>query len=150
VLIVGATPRRQSWSARSAPITSSTTRERISPTAAPRYDVILDIAGSRSLSDLRRALTRRGTLVIVGGEDAGNWLGMRRQLSAAALSPFVRQKLGFFISKERPRDLEELSTMLETGTIRPVVERTFMLEEVPEAIRYLREGHARGKVVITV
>jgi NADPH:quinone reductase-like Zn-dependent oxidoreductase len=115
-----------------------------------RYDVILDIAGNRSLSELRRALTPRGTLVIVGAEDAGNWLGIGRQLRAAALSPFLRQKLGFFISKERRRDLEELRTLLEAGTIRPVVDRTFPLEEVPEAIRYLREGRARGKVVITV
>jgi NADPH:quinone reductase-like Zn-dependent oxidoreductase len=115
-----------------------------------RYDVILDIAGNRSLSELRRALTPRGTLVIVGAEDAGNWLGIRRQLRAAALSPFSRQKLGFFISKERRRDLEELRALLDAGTIRPVVDRTFLLEEVPEAIRYLRAGHARGKVVITV
>jgi NADPH:quinone reductase-like Zn-dependent oxidoreductase len=115
-----------------------------------RYDVILDIAGNRSLSELRRALTPRGTLVIVGAEDAGNWLGIRRQLRAAALSPFVRQKLGFFISKERRQDLEELRTLLEAGTIKPIVDRTFPLEEVPEAVRYLREGHARGKVVITV
>jgi NADPH:quinone reductase-like Zn-dependent oxidoreductase len=115
-----------------------------------RYDVILDVAGNRSLSELRRALTPRGTLVIVGAEDAGNWLGVRRQLRAAALSPFVRQKLGFFISKERRQDLEELRTLLEAGTIRPVVDRTFPLEEVPAAIRYLRDGHARGKVVITI
>ena len=96
-----------------------------------RYDVILDIAGNRSLSELRRALTPRGTLVIVGAEDAGNWLGIRRQLRAAALSPFVRQKLGFFISKERSQDLEELRKLLEAGTITPVVDRTFPLEEVP-------------------
>jgi NADPH:quinone reductase-like Zn-dependent oxidoreductase len=115
-----------------------------------RYDVILDIAGNRSLSELRRALTPRGTLVIVGAEDAGNWLGIRRQLRAAALSPFVRQKLGFFISKERRQDLEELRKLLEAGAIRPVVDRTFPLEEVPDAIRYLRDGRARGKVVITV
>jgi NADPH:quinone reductase-like Zn-dependent oxidoreductase len=115
-----------------------------------RYDVILDIAGNRSLSELRRALTPRGTLVIVGAEDAGNWLGIRRQLRAAALSPFLRQKLGFFISKERRQDLEELGKLVEAGTIRPVVDRTFPLEEVSEAIRYLREGHARGKLVITV
>ena len=115
-----------------------------------RYDVILDIAGNRSLSQLRRALTPRGTLVIVGGEDAGNWLGVRRQLRAAALSPFVGQKLGTFISKERGQDLEELRKLLEAGTIRPIVDRTFPLDEVPEAIRYLRDGRARGKIVITV
>jgi NADPH:quinone reductase-like Zn-dependent oxidoreductase len=115
-----------------------------------RYDVILDIAGNRSLSELRRALTPRGTLVIVGGEDAGKWLGIRRQLRAAALSPFVRQKLGFFISKERPEDLEELRKLLETGTIRPVVDKTFPLEEVPAAIQYLRDGRARGKIVVVI
>jgi NADPH:quinone reductase-like Zn-dependent oxidoreductase len=115
-----------------------------------RYDVILDIAGNRSLSDLRRALTPRGTLVIVGGEDAGKWLGIRRQLRAAALSPFVRQKLGFFISKERPEDLEELRKLLEAGTIRPVVDKAFSLEEVPAAIQYLRDGRARGKIVVVI
>src|ERR671938_1754333 len=114
-----------------------------------RYDVILDIAGNRSLSELRRALTPRGTLVIVGAEDAGNWLGVRRQLRAAALSPFVAQKLGFFISKERSRDLQELRKLLEAGAIKPVVDRTFSLDEVPKAIDYLRDGHARGKIVIT-
>ncbi len=114
-----------------------------------RYDVILDIAGIRSLSELRRALTPRGTLVIVGAENSGNWLGIRRQLRAAALSPFVRQKLGFFISKERSQDLEELRKLLEAGAIKPVVDRTFPLGEVPEAIGYLRDGHARGKIVIT-
>jgi NADPH:quinone reductase-like Zn-dependent oxidoreductase len=115
-----------------------------------RYDVILDIAGNRSPSHLRRALTPRGTLVIVGGEDAGNWLGIRRQLRATALSPFVRQKLGTFISKERRPDLEELRKLLEAGTITPVIDRTFPLDEIPEAIRYLRDGHARGKIVITL
>ena len=114
-----------------------------------RYDVIIDIAGNRSLSILRRALTPQGTLVIVGGEDAGNWLGIRRQLRAAALSPFVRQKLGTFISKEREQDLQELRALLEAGAVRPVVDRTFPLNEVPAAIRYLRDGRARGKVVIT-
>ena len=115
-----------------------------------RYDVILDIAGNRPLSQLRRALTPRGTLVIVGAEDAGDWIGIRRQLRAAALSPFVRQKLGFYISKERSEDLAELRTLLEAGAIRAVVDRRFPLDAVPEAIRYLRDGRARGKIVITV
>jgi NADPH:quinone reductase-like Zn-dependent oxidoreductase len=61
-----------------------------------------------------------------------------------------RQKLGFFISKERREDLEELRKLLEAGKVRPVVDRTFTLEEVPDAIRYLRDGRARGKIVITV
>jgi NADPH:quinone reductase-like Zn-dependent oxidoreductase len=114
-----------------------------------RWDVILDIAGNRPLSHLRRALTPSGTLVIVGAEDAGNWLGIRRQLRAAALSPFIRQKLGFFISKERAEDLEELRELLEGGAIRPVIDKTFPLDEVPDAIRYLRDGRARGKIAIT-
>jgi NADPH:quinone reductase-like Zn-dependent oxidoreductase len=114
-----------------------------------RYDVILDTAGGRSLSDLRRALTQQGTLVIVGGERAGNWLGMRNQLRAAATSPFVGQKLGFFIAKQRGQDLEELRKLLESGAITPVVDRTFPLDEVPDAIRYLRDGRARGKIVVT-
>ena len=115
-----------------------------------RYDVILDIAGNRPLSKLRRALTSSGTLVIVGAEEAGNWLGVRRQLQAAMLSPFVRQKLGAYISKERRQDLEELRTLLEFGALTPVVAKTFPLEHVPDAIRYLRDGRAGGKIVITI
>jgi NADPH:quinone reductase-like Zn-dependent oxidoreductase len=116
-----------------------------------RYDVILDIAGNRRLSQLRRALAPAGTLVIVGGDGGGRWLGgIDRQLRAQLLSPFVRQKLGTFISKERNEDLEALREFLEAGTITPVVERTFPLSEVPEAIRFLRAGRVRGKVVITI
>jgi NADPH:quinone reductase-like Zn-dependent oxidoreductase len=116
-----------------------------------RYDVILDIAGNRSLSHLRRALAPEGTLVIVGGEGGGKWLGgIDRQLRAHVLSAFVRQKMGTWISKERPEDLEELRELLEAGKLMPIVDRTFPLSEVPEAIRYLREGRARGKVVIVV
>ncbi|HST16734.1 MAG TPA: NAD(P)-dependent alcohol dehydrogenase [Gaiellaceae bacterium] len=115
-----------------------------------RYDVILDIAGNRPLSKLRRALTPRGTLVIVGAEDAGNWLGVRRSLRAAALSPFLHQNLVTYISKQREQDLQELRALLESGTITAVVDRTFPLNEVPEAIRYLRDGRPGGKIVITI
>jgi NADPH:quinone reductase-like Zn-dependent oxidoreductase len=116
-----------------------------------RYDVILDIAGERPLSHLRRALAPEGTLVIVGGEGGGRWLGgTDRQLRAQLLSPFVRQKLGTWISTERAEDLETLRELLEAGKVTPIVDRTFPLSEVPEAIRYLREGRAAGKVVITV
>ena len=116
-----------------------------------RYDVIVDIAGNGSLSHLRRALTREGTLVIVGGEGGGKWLGgIDRQLHAQLLSPFVRQKLGTWISRSAGEDLEELRELLEAGKPMPIVDRTLPLSEVPEAIRYLREGRARGKVVIVV
>jgi NADPH:quinone reductase-like Zn-dependent oxidoreductase len=115
------------------------------------YDVILDIAGNRSLSHLRRALAPEGTVVIVGGEGGGKLLGgIDRQLRAYVLSLVVRQKLGTWISKERKEDLDALRELLEAGKVTPVVDRTFPLSEVPEAIRYLREGRARGKVVITV
>src|SRR5712691_1707336 len=116
-----------------------------------RYDVILDIAGNRSLSHLRRALAPEGTLVIVGGEGGGRWLGgTDRQLRAHVLSPFVRQKLRTWVSTERQEDLQVLHEFLEAGKVTPLVDRTFPLSEVPEAIRYMRKGHARGKVVITV
>jgi NADPH:quinone reductase-like Zn-dependent oxidoreductase len=115
-----------------------------------RYDVILDIAGNRSLSHLRRALAPEGTLVIVGGEGGGEWFGIARQLRALLLSLFVRQKLRSFVSRERQEDLETLRGLLEAGKITPVIDRTFPLSEAPEAIRYLREGRARGKVVIAV
>ena len=116
-----------------------------------RYDLILDIGGNSSLSRLRRALTPRGTLVIVGGEGGGRWLGgTDRQIRALLLSPFVGQKLGTFISKENHEDMLVLKELIESGKITPVIDRTYPLAEVPEAIRYLEEGHARGKVVITV
>jgi NADPH:quinone reductase-like Zn-dependent oxidoreductase len=116
-----------------------------------RYDVILDIAGNRSLSHLRRALAREGTLVIVGGERGGKWLGgIDRQLRAQVLSLFVRQTLGTLIATARKDDLQVLHELLEAGRVTPVVDRTFPLSEVPEAIRYMRKGQARGKVVIAV
>jgi len=116
-----------------------------------RYDLILDIGGNSSLSRLRRALAPEGTLVITGGEGGGRWLGgTDRQLRAMMLSPFVGQKLGTFISKENHEDLTVLTELIEAGMVTPVIDRTYPLSEVPEAIRYLEEGHAQGKVVITV
>jgi NADPH:quinone reductase-like Zn-dependent oxidoreductase len=116
-----------------------------------RYDVILDIGGNSSLSRLRRALAPQGTLVIVGGEGGGRWLGgLDRQLRALVLSRFVDQKLRMFISKENLADLVVLKELIESGKIRPVIDRTYPLREAPKAIRYMEEGHARGKVVITI
>ncbi|MFI6799427.1 NAD(P)-dependent alcohol dehydrogenase [Streptosporangium canum] len=118
---------------------------------ARRYDLILDTAGRRPLSRLRRALTPRGTLVIVGGEGGGRWLqGTDRQLRALLLAPFVRQRLRVLMSAEREEDLRYCGELIEAGEVTPIVDRTYPLSEVPEAIRYLRGGHARGKVVITV
>jgi NADPH:quinone reductase-like Zn-dependent oxidoreductase len=116
-----------------------------------RYDLILDIGGNRSLSRLRRALAPKGTLVIVGGEAGGRWLGGNdRQLRALLLSRFVGQKLTTFISKENHQDMLVLKGLIEAGKVTPVIDRTYPLREVPQAIRYLEEGNARGKVVITV
>jgi NADPH:quinone reductase-like Zn-dependent oxidoreductase len=116
-----------------------------------RYDLILDIGGNSSLARLRSALASRGTLVITGGEGGGRWLGgTDRQVRAMLLSPFVGQKLGTFVNKENHEDLLVLKDLVESGKITPIIDRTYPLSEVPEAIRYLEEGHARGKVVITV
>ena len=116
-----------------------------------RYDLILDTAGARSVSRLRRTLAPKGTLVIVGAEGGGRWFGgFGRNIRAQMLSPFVSQKLGLFASKESGEDLVVLKELIEAGKVTPVIDKTYPLSEVPEAIRHLEEGHARGKVVITV
>ncbi|WP_455358366.1 NAD(P)-dependent alcohol dehydrogenase [Streptomyces sp. SYSU K21746] len=118
---------------------------------ARRYDLILDTAGHRPLSYLRSALTPRGTLVIVGSEGGGRWLGgTDRVLRALLLSPCVSQKLRGLFSVERQEDLQTLRDLVEEGGIAPVIDRTYPLSEVPEAVRYLHGGHARGKVVVAV
>jgi NADPH:quinone reductase-like Zn-dependent oxidoreductase len=118
-------------------------------TAGQRYDLILDTGGNSPLSRLRRALTPAGTLVIVGGEAGGRWLGgTDRQLRALVLSLFVGQKLTAFISAEKHQDLVALKDRIEAGQLTPVIDRTYPLSEAPKAIRYLQEGHARGKVAI--
>ena len=115
------------------------------------YDLILDTAGNRSLSHLRRALTPRGTLVIVGGEGDGRWFGgIDRQLRALMLSPFVRHRLLMFISTANKEDLLVLKELIEAGKVTPVIDRRYTLDEVPEALRLQEEGHPRGKIVITV
>jgi NADPH:quinone reductase-like Zn-dependent oxidoreductase len=116
-----------------------------------RYDVILDIAGNRPLSRLRRALHARGTLELVGGETGGRWLGgVDRSVRAVLLSPFVSQRLGMLASTENSSDLDALRVLVESGQVTPVVDRVYPLSEVPAAIRYVREGRARGKVVVRV
>jgi len=116
-----------------------------------RYDLILDSVGNHSLSAFRRALTAKGTLVMVGGPDKGRWIGpMAGMLKVVVLSRFVSQKLLPFLAKRSHEDLVFLKDLLETGKVTPVIDRRHPLSDVPEAIRYLEEGHARGKVVITV
>jgi len=116
-----------------------------------RYDVILDIGGNRRLAHLRRALTPRGRLVIVGGETDGRWLGgVDRQLRALLLSPFVGQKLGTFVASENAEDLMALRELIESGQLLPTIDRSYPLNELAAAIRYMLDGHARGKIVVTV
>jgi NADPH:quinone reductase-like Zn-dependent oxidoreductase len=117
-----------------------------------RWDVIVDTAGRRPLSQLRRALTPKGTLVIVGGDGGGRWTGgfFRGLLRAPLVSLFVGQRLRALPTKIEQEDLLALTELIEAGTLTPVIDRTYPLIEAPDAIRYLEEGHAAGKVVITI
>lgn len=114
------------------------------------WDVIFDIGGNRALADLRRALAPKGTLVVVGGESDGKWLGgFARNLRAMALAPFLRgQRLRSLASKENAADLDQLRPLIEDGRLSVAVDRSFALSETAAAIRYLMDGHARGKLVI--
>jgi NADPH:quinone reductase-like Zn-dependent oxidoreductase len=116
-----------------------------------RYDVIIDIGGSRRLAHLRRALAPEGTLVITGGEDGGRWLGgIGRNARAQLLSPFVSQRLTAFVARERPADLMALRDLADSGAITPAIDQTYPLSQAAAAVRHLTEGRARGKVVITI
>jgi len=116
-----------------------------------RYDVIVDTGGNRRLSQLRRALTTTGTLVIVGGETEGRWLGgFDRQIRAHLMSLVVSQNLGTLTSSENSADLVALKELIESGKVTPRVDKTYPLGDVPMAIRYMTDGHAGGKVVISV
>jgi NADPH:quinone reductase-like Zn-dependent oxidoreductase len=116
-----------------------------------KYDLVFQLAGTSSPSDCRGALTSKGTLVLCSGESSGRWIGpVGRIVKAVVLSPFVSQKLGTFVMKPNKEDLETLKELIEAGKVKPVIDRTYSLSEAPEAIGYLEEGHARGKVVITV
>ncbi len=118
---------------------------------ARRYDLILDIAGNSRLSRLRRALTPKGTLVIVGGEEGGNVTGgFGRQLRAPVLSLFVRQRLTMQVTKERHDDLEPLSRFIEAGQVTPTLDKTYPLAQAPDALRDLEAGRVRGKIAITI
>src|SRR5918995_2290153 len=116
-----------------------------------RFDLILDTAGRRPLSQVRQALTPQGTLVIVGGEGGGRWLGgFQRQIFAPVRSLFTEQRLLGLISTERRQDLLTLKDLIEAGKLTPVIDKIYPLSEAPQAIRYLEQGHARGKVVLTI
>ncbi|MFI6097989.1 NAD(P)-dependent alcohol dehydrogenase [Lentzea sp. NPDC051213] len=115
------------------------------------YDLVLDCGGNRSLARLRRALTPRGTLVLVGAETGGSLTGgFERALRAAALNPFVSQKLTMLMSAERGDVFDELRVMIEAGSVRPAVDRAFPLPEALDAIECVYSRRSAGKVVVTI
>jgi len=112
------------------------------------YDLVFDLVGNRPLSACRRVLNPRGTYVVAGGPD-GRWLGpLRPMLKAPLLSPFVSQRLVMLMSRVSKEDLTIIRDLMEAGRVVPVIDRLYSFSEGPEAVRYLEEGHARGKVVI--
>jgi NADPH:quinone reductase-like Zn-dependent oxidoreductase len=118
-----------------------------------RYDVVFDLAGNRSLTDYRRALTPTGRLVLSGGgtSEGGSLLGPLGLLIRSQLaSRFVRQRLLRLTAKQSRQNLTTLRELAESGKVTPVIDRTYPLNEAPEAIRYLEVEHARAKVVVTV
>jgi NADPH:quinone reductase-like Zn-dependent oxidoreductase len=116
-----------------------------------RYNLIVDTASNRPLGQVRKALTRKGTLVIVGGEGGGPILGgAARSMRAQLLSPYVSQNLRGLFAAQRLEDLELLGELAEAGRLTPVIDRAYPLELAPDALRYLELGHPRGKVVIQI
>lgn len=117
---------------------------------ARRYDLILDIAGSPSLTRLQRALTPRGTAVFVGSENSGSLTGMGRQLRGALVSLLLPQRLTVLMAKERASDYERLAALIEGGEITPALDRVLPLAQAAEAMRLLETGQVRGKIALTV
>ena len=117
------------------------------------YDLILDNVGTQPLSGFRRVLKPNGICVMIGGggPNDGRWIGpMARPLKALLLSPFISQKMGMMLAEIRQEDLTIMSDLMQAGKVTPVIDRTYPLSQIAEAMRYLEQGHARGKVVITV
>jgi NADPH:quinone reductase-like Zn-dependent oxidoreductase len=116
-----------------------------------RYDLIVDIAGSRSWSEYRRVLKPKATVVVIGGPSSDNWLGPLRHVIRMRLGSMRGgQKVAFFVASLRKADLELLRELLESGKVKPVIDKRYALGEAVEAFRYLGEGHAKGKIVISV
>jgi NADPH:quinone reductase-like Zn-dependent oxidoreductase len=116
-----------------------------------QYDLILQLAGTLSAMDCRRALTAGGTLVLCSGDSKNRWLGpIGRILTAVAASRFVSQRIVVLDTKARAQDLQCLTELIEAGTVTPVIDRTYPLQDAAAAIRYLETGHVRGKVVLSV
>ena len=120
-----------------------------------KYDVILDNVANHSISEYRRVLTPKGKYIMIGGgSGAKDWQGlfgmMTRPFKAMLLKPFVSQEMGMMLTDPKQNDLVVLADLMQSGKVKPVIDRTYTLEQLPDAVRYVEEGHARGKVVITV
>jgi NADPH:quinone reductase-like Zn-dependent oxidoreductase len=118
-----------------------------------RYDVILDNVGTQPLSGFRRVLKPNGICVIIGGggPNDGKWVGpMARPIKAKLMSPFISQKMGMMMAQGNKDDLNFLADLMQSAKVAPVIDRTYPLSEIRDAVRYLEQGHARGKVVIAV
>jgi NADPH:quinone reductase-like Zn-dependent oxidoreductase len=119
--------------------------------SAQRYDLIVDCVGNRPLSACRRVMPPKGTFVAAGVRPGGRWIGpLPFLLKVLVSSWFVSQNVVFFVASIKADELMVLKELIEADKVTPVIDRSYTLSEVPEAIRYLKEGHARGKVVITV
>jgi NADPH:quinone reductase-like Zn-dependent oxidoreductase len=115
-----------------------------------RYDALIDLYGNPSLSDCRRALERRGTLVFIGGTGGKWFMGVDRWIRGLLMAPFLGLKVRPLIHKDSHQDLATIKGLIETGELAPVLDRTFPLAEVADAIEYVREGRAQGQVMIRV
>jgi NADPH:quinone reductase-like Zn-dependent oxidoreductase len=117
-----------------------------------QYDLIFDNVGNRTLSELRRALTPKGMLIPNSNKGSGRWLGgfLRRAIQALVVSPFVPQRLRPFAATDKGEDLVVLTELIESGRVTPVIDSTYPLREVAEALSHYGAGHVRGKVVITM
>jgi NADPH:quinone reductase-like Zn-dependent oxidoreductase len=120
---------------------------------AQRYDVILDNVGTQPLSGFRHALKPKGICVMIGGggpNDGGLIGPMARPIKTMLMSPFISQKMGMMLAEIRQDDLTKMSDLMQAGKVTPVIDRTYPLSQIREAMKYLEAGHARGKVILTV
>ena len=118
-----------------------------------KYDVILDNVANHSLSECRKILTPNGKYVMIGGGSANQqgWIGsMGKPLKALIMKPFVSQQMGMMMAELKQSDLSFIADLMQNGKVKPVIDRTYKLSEIQQAIAYVEEGHARGKVIITV
>ena len=116
-----------------------------------KFDIIYEAVGNRTPAECRKVMTRNGEFVGVGADGMGNWIGPLTHMGRIAIaSVFGSQHMSSLLARAGYEDLETIGAMIEAGDLKPIIDRTYPLAQVPEAVAYLEEGHARGKVVITI